>query len=127
MKKKTIITLILTLLAGFIIGFFISGRLAHKRMKHIGNVMDNPKMEQKFLEKRFKLSSDQMNKIEPILDSMLPTQKDIRNRHRLEMDSVRNEMFMAIAPYLTDRQKKRVAKMKNNQHRKRPPLHRRER
>ncbi|MBT8327291.1 MAG: hypothetical protein KJP21_06175 [Bacteroidia bacterium] len=125
MKKKTIITLILTLLLGSVIGFFISGRLAHNRMKHIGKVMDNPKLEQQFLEKRFKLSKEQMVKIEPILDSMLPIQNQIRKNHRLEMDSARNEMFNAISPYLTDSQRNRIAKMKNNKRRKRPPLHRR--
>ncbi len=126
MKKKTIITLILTLLVGFIIGFFVSGRLAQKRMKHIGKVMDNPKMECQFLAKRLKLSSEQKKEIEPILDSILPIHKNIRKNHRLEMDSARSEMFKAISPYLTEDQKQRVEKMNNKQHRKRPPLRRRE-
>ena len=122
MKKKTIIALILTLLIGFVIGFFLSGRLAHNRMKHIRKVMESPKMEQEFLAKRLKLSEKQVEQITPILDSMLPKQMEIRKRHRAEMDSVRNQMFDKIQPFLNEKQVERVKKMKNKQHRKRPPF-----
>jgi uncharacterized protein YneF (UPF0154 family) len=124
MSKKSILTLTLTLLLGFVVGFFISGRMAKKRIRHMYEMTNNPQAEGHHLSKRLKLTEDQLESIQPILDSMLPVHRTLRHAHRKEMDSARNIMFQSILPYLTEDQIEKVEKMKKHRH-KGPPHHKR--
>lgn len=111
MKTKTILIIALTLIIGFIIGFFTSGRIARQRMKHFRDMMDKPKQETLHLMRRLDLTSDQENQIRPILDSMLPIQAQLRKEHKTQMDSARAIMFNQLKPLLNDAQIKKVERI----------------
>ncbi len=106
---------------GFVLGFFISGRMAKKRIKHIHEMTHNPKAEGRHWMKRLDLTEEQESEIKPILDSMLPVHKEVRQKHRAEMDSLRNEMFQKITPHLKDNQIQKLERIK--EHRASRPPH----
>ncbi len=114
MNRKTIITIALTIVFGFVLGFFTSGRLAHKRMGKIKHALKNPQIEREIIAKRLDLSNDQKQVIEPVLDSMIPIQMELRTKHMKEMDFERAKMFNIIKPHLTEKQLQRVERMKKH-------------
>ncbi|MGB0851578.1 MAG: hypothetical protein ACPGTP_10030 [Bacteroidia bacterium] len=117
-RTKKIITVSLAIIMGFILGFFVSGRLVKNRMKHVHNRMESPDAEHQFLARKLQLSNEQLKDITPILDSMLPIQVELRHRHRQQMKNERKAMFEEIKPYLSEDQ---LAKMRELRNRKRGP------
>lgn len=111
MKTKTILVITSTLILGFILGFFTSGRLAHQRMKHFRDMMDKPMQEKMHLMKRLELTDEQVKQIEPILDSMIPIQQKLRAQHKLEMDASRKQMFEKMKPVLNKVQLMKIERM----------------
>lgn len=111
MKTRTILIIALTLIIGFIIGFFTSGRIARQRMKHFRDMMDKPKQEEMHLMKRLELTTEQEKEIRPILDTMLPAQAQLRKQHKTQMDSARTVMFNQLKPLLNDAQIKKVERI----------------
>ena len=121
MTKKLIVIIISSLLIGFIVGFFTSGRVAHNRMKHIFKTMTRPEMEKEMISKRLKLSDNQLEEITPILEQHIKRQHVIRRSGRQTIDSARGAMFNEIKPFLNQEQLEKAKKMKN---RKPPPPNR---
>jgi uncharacterized protein YneF (UPF0154 family) len=116
-KRKTIITILSTLLIGLIIGFFLSGRLTHNRMKHRHAMMTKPGAEQKMLIKQLQLNAEQITQISPILDTMISSQIEMRKFHRNEMNKARKDMFKKMKPHLNTKQLQRLEEI---QHRMKP-------
>jgi len=120
-KTKVTITIVSTLLIGFILGFFLSGRLAHSRIKQRREMMTKPGVEQQFIMKQLELTEEQNSQISPILDSMINTQINLRQTHRSEMDQSRKAMFDKIKPLLNEHQR---TQLKDMQRKMRPgPRH----
>jgi len=112
-NKKLVLTIFATLAGGFIIGFFTSGRLAHRRMDKLRNMMYEPKAEQRHFIKKLQLSDEQIAQISPIMDTMVPNQMKLRKKHRKEMDAERIAMFDEIKKYLNDEQNETLTRMKS--------------
>ncbi len=119
-NKKLVLTLFATLACGFIIGFFTSGRLAHRRMDKLRNMMHESKAVQRHFIKKLQLSDEQIAQILPIMDTMVPNQMKLRKKHRKEMDAERIAMFDEIKKYLDYEQNKTLTLMKSRMNR-RPP------
>lgn len=76
--------------------------------------MNKPKFEESYLARKLELSAEQIDSIQPILDSMLPTQSRMRRLHHEELKIERNKMYMLISPYLTDDQRQKLDKIKQH-------------
>lgn len=125
MKKSTLIKIgyfTITLLLGFIIGFYVNRQLTHQRLNHLRKSFNKPGMEMKMLAKSLKLTPEQVEEMRPILRKHLPVQLSTRKRHKSEMDSLRTAMFNDIQPYLTNQQLEKVERIKKQP---RPHLRRR--
>ena len=73
------------------------------------------------------LSEQQKEEIRPILKSRIPKQRELRKRHREQMDSLRNEMFKEITPLLDEEQKERLEHMRERHEREFTRIHIRKR
>ncbi|PCJ63174.1 MAG: hypothetical protein COA58_16420 [Bacteroidetes bacterium] len=113
MNKKVILTIIGTLIIGLIIGFFLSGRLTQNRLMHRRAMMHQPGAEKQVLIKRLNLDDKQIEQISPILDSMIPSQIELRKAHRIEMHATRSVMFDKIRPLLNSKQTKQLDRMRS--------------
>lgn len=121
MNKSTIKRLgyfTLTLVLGFVIGFFVNRQLTHKRLNHLRKNINKPGQEMKMLAKRLELTEEQLKEVRPILREHLPKQLILRKEHRQEMDSLRSLMFSEIRPFLNPNQKEKLERIKH-----RPPPH----
>ena len=106
---------------GFVLGFFLSGRLARGRMSKVHKRMENSHAEQEFLAQRLELTSEQISEFKPLFDSMLPLQNNLRKTHRTEMRKERNAMFSELRIHLTKDQKKLLRGLRNGPKGQRPP------
>tara|TARA_B110000977_G_C10826073_1_gene396185 strand:+ start:185 stop:553 length:369 start_codon:yes stop_codon:yes gene_type:complete len=111
-KRNLILTVLSTLLLGFVLGFFTSGRMTHARMARQHKFMTSPIAEKNHLVKRLDLTDKQIKKISPILDVMLPKQTELFKIHKSQMDALRDSMFTSITPFLNAKQIDEVNKMK---------------
>ncbi len=121
-KRNLILTVLGTLLLGFVLGFFISGRMTYASMAHKHKVMNSPIAEKERLANRLDFTATQTQLIYPILDTLLPQQIQLFKIHRGQMDALRDSMFTAIAPLLDASQLKEVNKMKKRRRPNGPPL-----
>ena len=120
-KRNLILTVLSTLLLGFVLGFFSSGRMTHARMARQHKFMRSPIAEKNHLVKRLDLTAKQIKQISPILDVMLPKQTELFKIHRGQMDALRDSMFTSITPFLDAIQQEEVTKMKRSTGPGRPP------
>jgi Spy/CpxP family protein refolding chaperone len=120
-KRNLILTVLGTLLLGFVFGFFTSGRITHARMARQHKFMKSPIAEKKHLAKILNLTDKQVQQISPILDTMLPKRIELFKTHRGQMDALRDSMFTSIAPFLEPTQLNEVAKRKRHRGPGRPP------
>ena len=111
-KRNLILTVLSTLLLGFVLGFFTSGRMTHARTARQHKFMRSPIAEKNHLAKRLDLTDKQMQQISPILDVMLPKQTELFKIHRGQMDALRDSMFTSITPFLDAIQQEEVTKIK---------------
>jgi Spy/CpxP family protein refolding chaperone len=122
MKKRSLIfTVLSTLLLGFVLGFFTSGRMTHARMARQHKFMKSPIAQKNHLAKKLDLTDKQMQQISPILETMLPKQIELFKTHRGQMDALRDSMFTSITPFLDAIQQEEVTKMKRRNGPGRPP------
>ncbi|MFT5055388.1 MAG: Spy/CpxP family protein refolding chaperone [Pseudoalteromonas distincta] len=113
MKKRSLIfTVLSTLLLGFVLGFFSSGRMTHARMARQHKFMKSPIAQKNHLAKKLDLTDKQMQQISPILETMLPKQIELFKTHRGQMDALRDSMFTSITPFLDATQLAELNKMK---------------
>jgi|TARA_B110000977_G_scaffold105761_1_gene137917 hypothetical protein len=120
-KRNLILTVLSTLLLGFVLGFFSSGRMTHARMARHFKFIKSPIAEKNHLVKRLDLTAKQIKQISPILDVMLPKQTELFKIHRGQMDALRDSMFTSITPFLDAIQQEEVTKMKRSTGPGRPP------
>ncbi|MEJ6787478.1 MAG: hypothetical protein QNL19_08660, partial [Bacteroidota bacterium] len=99
-KRNLILTVLSTLLLGFVLGFFSSGRMTHARMARHFKFIKSPIAERNHLVKRLDLTAKQIKQTSPILDVMLPKQTELFKIHRGQMDALRDSMFTSITPFL---------------------------
>ena len=118
-NRNIIIAIICTLIMGFVLGFFLSGRLARNRMEKVRARMESPKAERMFLSKKLDLTKEQEESIRPLMDSMLTRQSQLRDEHHAEMRKIRKSMFNEIRKELNPKQLKKLEKM-NSRREKRP-------
>ena len=111
-KRNLILTVLSTLLLGFVLGFFTSGRMTHARMSRQHKFMKSPITEKNHLAKRLHLTDKQIKQTSPILDVVLPKQTELFKIHRGQMDALRDSMFTSITPFLDATQIDEVNKMK---------------
>ena len=119
-KRNLILTVLSTLLLGFVLGFFSSGRMTHARMARQHKFMRSPIAEKNHLVKRLDLTAKQIKQTSPILVVMLPKQTELFKIHRGQMDALRDSMFTSITPFLNATQKDKVNKMKRYRGPQRP-------
>ena len=119
-KRNLILTVLSTLLLGFVLGFFSSGRMTHARMARHFKFIKSPIAEKNHLVKRLDLTAKQIKQTSPILDVMLPKQTELFKIHRGQMDALRDSMFTSITPFLKATQKDKVNKMKRYRGPQRP-------
>jgi Spy/CpxP family protein refolding chaperone len=113
MKKRSLIfTVLSTLLLGFVLGFFTSGRMTHARIARQHKFMKSPIAEKNHLANRLDLTDKQMQQVSPILDTMMPKQIELFKNHRGQMDALRDSMFTSITPFLDATQLAELNKMK---------------
>ena len=120
-KRNLILTVLSTLLLGFVLGFFSSGRMTQARMARHFKFIKSPIAEKNHLVKRLDLTAKQIKQISPILDVMLPKQTELFKIHRGQMDALRDSMFTSITPFLDAIQQEEVTKMKRSTGPGRPP------
>ena len=120
-KRNLILTVLSTLLLGFVLGFFSSGRMTHARMARHFKFIKSPIAEKNHLVKRLDLTAKQIKQTSPILDVMLPKQTELFKIHRGQMDALRDSMFTSITPFLDAIQQEEVTKMKRSTGPGRPP------
>ena len=111
-KRNLILTVLSTLLLGFVLGFFSSGRMTHARMARHFKFIKSPIAEKNHLVKRLDLTAKQIKQTSPILDVMLPKQTELFKIHRGQMDALRDSMFTSITPFLDAIQQEEVTKIK---------------
>ena len=120
-KGNLILTVLSTLLLGFVLGFFTSGRMTQARMARHFKFIKSPIAEKNHLVKRLDLTAKQIKQTSPILDVMLPKQTELFKIHRGQMDALRDSMFTSITPFLDAIQQEEVTKMKRSTGPGRPP------
>ncbi len=125
MNVKSSAIIIVTLLLGMLIGFFIAGRLADRKIKHLEEISRDHRKEGKRLAERLMLTENQLDSLKPIMQDHLKAKHHLMNEHRNEMDSLRNEMFNSIRPKLDKKQLNRLERMQNRAESRahRPPKH----
>jgi len=119
-RNKIILTIIITLLAGFIIGFFTSGRLVKHRIDRKRRMMNQPGAEKEMLLRKLQLGEEQSAQISPILDSAITAQISLRKEGRKEHERSRKEMFKKIMPLLKEDQKQILRELRANKKKHRP-------
>lgn len=127
MNVKSSAIIVVTLLVGMLIGFFVAGRLADKRIKHLEEISRDHRKEGKKLAERLQLTENQRDSLRPIMQEHLKAKHELMSEHRKEMDSLRDEMFSSIRPKLNQEQLNRLDRMKKRAERRahRPPKHNR--
>ena len=105
-RRKIVLTLIATLLIGFMLGFFTSGRLVNKRIHHKRLMMTQPDAEKEMLITSLKLSDEQVVQISPTLDSALAVQIKMREQDHQDMRKSRRAMMDEVKALLTVEQLK---------------------
>ena len=118
MNRKNIISLTITLILGFTIGFFVSGRLSKRRIHHYHQTIRDHRMLGEHIMQQLELNTEQQEAIEPKLDSMLSLHMKIRKQHRRERDSLHNQMKEELMPLLTPEQQERLLQMRKRHHRR---------
>ena len=119
-KGNLILTVLSTLLLGFVLGFFTSGRMTQARMALHFKFIKSPIAEKNHLVKRLDLTAKKIKQTSPILDVMLPKQTELFKIHRGQMDALRDSMFTSITPFLNATQKEKVNKMRQYRGPQRP-------
>lgn len=119
MSRRVIITVVITLLVGMGIGFFTAGQLARKRMDRERAFMENPRSEKGRMLKNMELNEEQKPKIEPILDEFLEQVREVKLKHRNEMDTLHAEFRRSVRPHLTEKQHNRLEKRRKRNKRRR--------
>lgn len=124
-NRNTQIAIICTLLIGFVLGFFVSGRLARNRMEKVRTRMESPKAERMFLSKKLGLSQKQEESFKLFMDSMFLQQSQLRHNHHTEMRRIRKSMFDVMKKELNPKQLKKLEKMNSRRERRPngPPPH----
>ena len=117
MKLSKIIILLSLFIAGAFVGFFVAGRLAKQRIQRMNTMAEEPRREAGHLFRMLDLDSEQREQIRPIMDKYMPQHRSMRMNFHQQMDSLRNNMFSEIEPYLNADQKEQLEQLKK----RRPP------
>lgn len=113
-KIKSILLILGTLVIGFVIGFLVSGRLTHQRIRKMVE-MRRSKGFQKEMVAVIEPTEAQATLINPILDSFGERLDSMHSRHLVEMQENMALLELSLEPYLEpiqmDKLKKRLKRM----------------
>ncbi len=107
MKIKAILTIVISLLIGFVLGFLVSGQLQNREMekKH------KHSYQEMFIYRTLGViepTEAQKDSIFPIIQSYATKTMDLKNRVSGEFNEIMEEMSDELRPYVTDEQLTRL-------------------
>ncbi len=133
-KTKSILLILATLVIGFVIGFLVSGRLTHQRIRKMVEIRKS-KGFQKELVQVIQPTEAQAPLVNPILESFGTRLDSMHMRHRAEMQENMALLELSLEPLLQPAQmvklKRRLKRMEgrrkkggHKRHRKKNREHR---
>lgn len=125
MKTRITIIALSSILLGFVLGFFVNGRLTHQRMERIVHQQEPDGMKVRMM-KIIQPTEDQIRPIETILDEHTERVHLLRKMNREKVREAHKQMRDALHEVLTPEQEERLKQAhKRMFNRRRPPHHER--
>lgn len=122
-KTKSILAIIGTLLIGFVLGFLVSGRLTHQRIKKMVENRGGKGFQNELLH-AIEPTTEQEAIIKPILASFAERMDSMHTRHEAELKENFSLLEISLQPYLQAEQIIRLQKrMQRMEGRKRKGKH----
>ncbi len=125
MKTKILLLVVLSIIIGFLLGFFTSGIVLKKRVEYLKEERKPGNLEDRIL-RTIKATSEQEKEIRPILEEFASNEEERRRTQRKKSKKRLNELIDLLEPHLENDQKKklqrRINRLKRKKKRFRPDL-----
>ncbi|MBU1706986.1 hypothetical protein KKB28_03625 [bacterium] len=108
LQVKPALIIIGTLLIGIVLGALMSGTLADRRHRKIGEMMRPNMFSERLIEVIEPLEPDQREAITAIVEETATRVQNLTRETRFEMHAVMDSMFSELRPLLTDEQSLRL-------------------
>lgn len=107
MKTKAILTILISLLVGFILGFITEGQIVKRDRNKWRRISYSQMFENRILRK-IDPTDSQKEQIMPVIKSYSQKMSDFRKITSQRLDSLRTEMNNELKQYITDEQYSRL-------------------
>ena len=112
MKTKAILTILLALIVGFVLGFLIEGQIIKKERNKWHNVSYAEMFEKRVLH-IIEPTNDQKTVIIPIINSYSVRMTELRAKTSKEFGELRSQMNNELQPFISAEQFKRLLESRN--------------
>lgn len=102
---KSVVILLITLLLGVALGVLGTGILVQQKVNDLKYSYQAP---EKRLMEFIEPTNEQREQLQPILDELRQQIRSERNKHRDNIEQIRQSAFLKLQPILTDRQYQRL-------------------
>jgi cell division protein FtsN len=107
MKIKAILTIVISLLIGFVLGYLASGQVMKQEMKKRHSHSYHEMFVFKTLEV-IRPSESQKDTLMPIIEAYAEKTLSLKNKVSIEFDSLMRQMSLELKPYVSEDQFKKL-------------------